>query len=223
MHNFIKNFVLVAFVSFMISGCNGETGYKTHEIELNTDTYTINAQSVQFEPFEDNPVNSDIELEIENWINDFEARVLENKIAPEELPNMQITQKIYTNNENILSMVTEKYAYIKGVHGNTWWSPKNYDIQNKKYICFDDLFYDSGYKKIVNQALTQMVEENTDYQDLWEQPKVKDGKTDNFYITEENIVLFFEPYELSYYAKGVVEFPIEKEALRGYLKEEYLK
>lgn len=209
--------------SFVISGCSGDTGYKTHEIELNTDTYTINAQSVQFEPFEDNPINGDIELEIENWINDFEARVLENKIVTEELPNMQITQKIYTNNENIISMVTEKYAYIKGAHGNTWWSVKNYDIKNRKYISLNDLFYDSGYKKIVNQILNQMVENNADYHDLWEQPKVKDGNCDNFYITDKDIVLFFEPYELSYYAKGVVEFPIEKETLRGYLKEEYLK
>ena len=209
-------------VFFTLAGCDGGKGYKTNEIELNTDSYMINAQSVQFEPLEDNPVNNDIEAEIEKWINDFETKVNGQKIKSEELPNMQIRQKIYTKNANILSMVTEKYAYTGGPHGNTWWVARNYDIKNKTYINFEDLFYDLEYKKIVNGILSKMVEENSDYQDLWEQPRVKDGKCDNFYILDKSIVLFFEPYELSYYAKGIVEFPIEANELRGYLKEEYL-
>lgn len=209
-------------IFFTLAGCSGGKGYKTNEIELNTDSYMINAQSVQFEPLEDNPINNDIEAEIEKWINDFETKVNGQKIKSEELPNMQIRQKIYTKNADILSMVTEKYAYTGGPHGNTWWVARNYDIKNKTYINFEDLFYDLEYKKIVNGILSKMVEENPDYQDLWEQPRVKDGKNDNFYILDKSIVLFFEPYELSYYAKGIVEFPIEANELRGYLKEEYL-
>lgn len=223
MHNIIKKIVCTTLLVFSVSGCSGSEEYKTHEIELNTDAYSISAESIQFEPYEENPINTDIESEIEGWINDFEARVLENKIATQELPNMQISQKVYTKNKNIISLVTQKYAYINGAHGNIWWVPRNYDIKNKTYITFNDLFYDLEYKKIVNQYLIQMSENNPDYQDLWEQPRVKDGVCDNFYITDKDIVLFFEPYELSYYAKGVVEFPIEKEMLRGYLKEEYLK
>ena len=39
--------------------------------------------------------------------------------------------------------------------------------------------------------------------------------------TDEDLVIFFSPYELSYYAKGFIEFPVRMTELNGILKEEY--
>ena len=42
-----------------------------------------------------------------------------------------------------------------------------------------------------------------------------------FYMTDEDLVIFFPPYVLSYYAKGFIEFPLRLTELNGYLNEEF--
>ena len=43
----------------------------------------------------------------------------------------------------------------------------------------------------------------------------------DFYIQDDDLVIFFQPYDLSYYARGFVEFRLDLEDLSGYMKEEY--
>ena len=93
-------------------------------------------------------MNLDIEEDRKLWLLDFEQRVSDNKIEGTELPNMQIQHKVYDNNKKIISMVTQKYIYITGAHGNTWWKPRNYDVLNNTYLALDDLFYDDVTKLI---------------------------------------------------------------------------
>lgn len=223
MYNFIKTLFIIIFC-FTISSCGNDKEYKKEDTEYKTDTYTINSENIIFSKDENFTLNTDIKQDTDNWILDFETRVSDNKIKENTLPNMQIKHKIYKINEYVISMVTTKYAYISGIHGNTWWKARNFDIKNNAYLSLKDLFYDDEYIKTLNNAMNDLVKENPEkYHDLWEKPEIAEKNLNNFYLDNKSLVIFFQPYELSYYAKGVVEFPIEVTKLRGYIKEEYLK
>ena len=223
MYNFIK-LILVFSFCVLLSSCSKGDNFEKELVEYKTEDYSINSENLLFDKGEDIILNSDIKKDLDSWISDFETRVFDNKIKGAELPNMQIRHKIYQNNEALISMVTEKYAYISGVHGNIWWKSRNFDVKSNRYLSLADLFYDGEYKRILNSKMEEMIlDEPKKYHDLWEKPEIKNDGFSNFYIDDKHLVIFFEPYELSFYAKGSVEFPIEGKELRGYIKEEYLK
>lgn len=223
MHNFIR-FVLIFSFCIILASCSNNDNIEKELIEQKSENYSISMENLSFGMGEEFTLNSDIKKDLEFWVSDFEERVVENKLKGTELPNMQIRHKIYQNNETIISMVTEKYAYINGAHGNIWWKARNFDVKNNTYLSLSDLFYDDEYKKMLNLKMEELINENPKkYHDLWEKPEIKGNSFSNFYIDKKTLVIFFEPYELSFYAKGVVEFPIEASKLRGFIKEEYLK
>ncbi len=208
----------------VLASCSKGDNFERETVEYKTDTYTINSESLSFDMGDGFILNEDIKKDNKFWISDFETRVSDNKLTGTELPNMQIRHKIYQNDDKLISMVTEKYAYISGVHGNTWWKARNFDVKNNSYLKLADLFYDDEYKKILSAKMEEIIEkEPKKYHDLWEKPEIKSDNFSNFYIDGENLIIFFEPYELSFYAKGVVEFPVEIKELRGFIKEEYIQ
>lgn len=222
MHNFVKLFGIV-FLCLLTCSCSENPGYTIEEIKDETKDYRINAEKITFITDEAKSINQDIEKETLAYEEDFKTRVSDNKVTGFELPCMQITHKVYTKNDVLISTVCEKYVYISGVHGQIWWKARNFDIKNNSYLKLCDLFYDSEYKKIINNEMERMATEDTEkYHDLWEKPEIKNKDFENFYLTDKNLVIYFQPYELSFYAKGVVEFPIDPSVLRGYIKEEYL-
>ena len=60
-----------------------------------------------------------------------------------------------------------------------------------------------------------------EYSDIWEKPVVGEAQNENFYLSNGGLVLYYKPYELSYYSRGFVEFTIPYSELYGYLKPEY--
>ena len=74
---------------------------------------------------------------------------------------------------------------------------------------------------MLNSRLEKMSRQ-AEYSDLWEKPIITDAQNEYFYFNDKGIVIFYPPYELSYYARGFVEFVIPYEDLYGYLKPEYV-
>ena len=223
MHNFIKPILLFS-LCVIVSGCSAGKTYTKDNIIHESDKFYINAETITLKNDAGAQLVSDISSDTDFWIEDFKTRVSDNMLKPNELPNLNIRHKVYTDNSSIISLVTEKYLYINGVHGNTWWKARNFNYKNNCYLSLPDLFYDDSYINMLNTIMEEMTKSDPEqYHDLWEQPTVKKENTQNFYIDGKTLVIFFQPYELSYYAKGVVKFPIEATELRGYLKEEYLK
>ena len=120
-------------------------------------------------------------------------------------------------------MISEKYTYITGLHGNSWQTAITFDSESDRILSLSDLFVDDKFYGILNERIDELINENAEeYRDLWEKPVVDKKREDKFYLEGDNLVIFYEPYELSYYARGVVEFPIPMEEIRGYVKENYL-
>ena len=226
MHNFIKCIALI-IISCLLSSCGGENKFniQVSPISYEAENYKINGENIKIpgDTATINELNTLFETEANDWIENFKSRVEISNIDLSNPPCLQMRHIIKQNNSTILSIVTEKYAYISGMHGNTWWSAKNYDVENDKILTLSDLFVDDGYIKIINEQIKEIIKANEkEYHDLWKTPELDKARKDRFYLSDGNLCIFYEPYELSYYAKGVVEFNIPIEKLRGYIKPEYL-
>lgn len=223
---FILGMVIVCLCGCDIQRIRTERGIKEYE----TDYSQVNAEVIEFTGMKNSEfeksINSEIEKSIESDLVAFDSEASENcnnvRMGNKCVLDIKWDEKY--NNNDFISVVEEKYVYVGGAHGNTVRIPKNIDIAGEKILKLSDLFTDDGYITTLNRLIDERIAEHSDeYKDLWAKPEIKDSHQTDFYIDGNNLVIFFQPYDLSYYARGFVEFPLPLDELSGYMKEEYRK
>lgn len=119
---------------------------------------------------------------------------------------------IYTNNEKILSFGLYDYQYTGGAHGLSVGSFYSYDLEKKKLIKLSDLFEPKfDYITYINDQIYRKIDSETkhdpesayayyDFNGITEDVK--------FYIEDNNLVIFFDQYEIAPYASGTPTFKI---------------
>ena len=133
---------------------------------------------------------------------------------------LEMKNEIKYNKNGLFSLVGEIYKYTQGAYGSSDRRILNVDVNNSKVILLKDLFCDEKYIDMLNAKLEKL-SEDVIYSDLWEKPIITDKQNEYFYFDNKGLVIFYPPYELSYYARGFVEFTIPYSELYGYLKPEY--
>ncbi len=196
--------------------------------EYETDFSAVRAEVIRFSGIKnaefENKLNEEIEQSAQSDLVAFdsEASACEDNVRMGNKCVMEINWNEKYNKNDFISAVEEKYIYTGGAHGNTARIPKNIDLSAEKEIKLADLFAQNGYENTLNRLINEIISENPeDYKDLWAKPEIKESHQTDFYIEDDKLVIFFRPYDLSYYARGFVEFPIDMEELSGYMKEEY--
>ncbi|MBF4694594.1 DUF3298 and DUF4163 domain-containing protein [Fusibacter ferrireducens] len=123
-----------------------------------------------------------------------------------------LSYNIYTNNEKILSFGLYDYQYTGGAHGLSSGNFYSYDLELGKQIEIKDLFEpkfdyityinDCIYRKI-DQEVKNDPDSNYAYYDF-------NGIDENikFYIEDNELVIFFDQYEIAPYAAGTPTFKI---------------
>lgn len=228
----IKRVIAAALGVMCLSSCAVGGRVRTDIVtkEYETDYSSVKAEIIELSGLEDeefeDEFNDGVEESTDSELVAFDTAAAE--IADElKMGNkcvFQTSWDVKYNKNDFLSLVEERYVYMGGAHGETAWLARNVDIAASKEIKLDDLFADSGYVNTLNRLITEQVEGNKDeYADLWEKPEIKDSNHTDFYIEEGSLVIFYQPYDLSYYARGFVEFRLPLEELRGYMKEEYAR
>lgn len=219
--------VTVILLSSCSSGAYRET-VTTDEFE--TEYSTVYAEVIAFDGMENKEYESELNLSIEGdvraSVNEFDTLAIE---ASEKLPAgvksaFKVTQEVKKNKDGFLSFIETHYIYTGGAHGSTSWYPRNIDALSAEphNLTISELFDDEGYRETINRLIDELVEKDPQkYSGLWEEPQITSENENNYYITDEELVIFFPPYTLSYYAKGFVEFPIRLGEVEGMLKEEY--
>lgn len=219
-----KIFLSILLIS-IISGCFGKgAGVDLIEKKYETDAATVEIQIPEFKNLADDDfqeaVNAEYAQMVELWLKDFAEKCEKNTNTSEKFL-FRLTQKVTLSDRSFLSVVGEAYVFTEGVHGTSSRIVRNIDTASNQIIKLPDLFQDPAFEMAINREITQIVEKNPEeYHDLWEKP-VLSANHENFYLSTEGLVIFYPPYELSYYARGFVEFCIPYEALSGYLKPEY--
>lgn len=216
---------------FLLTSCSrGSYREKITVDEFETEYSTVYAEVIAFEGIENKEYGSELNLSIESdvgaAVNEFDVLAAE---AAENLPAgvksaFKLTQEVKKNKDGFISFIESHYIYTGGAHGSTSWYPRNIDTlsDDPHDLAISELFEDDGYRDTINRLIDELIEkEQQKYSGLWEEPHITEENENNYYITDEELVIYFPPYTLSYYAKGFVEFPIRLGEVEGMLKDEY--
>ncbi len=227
MYNIVKGIILTVCVAVILSGCQ----ISSMRVEKIINEYETDDESVYIETpiisglsdknFE-NDVNSQYQEIIESIHRDFLSDSQNSKNERDGKGKLELKHEVVYNKNNLISLLGECYKYTDGFNGTNIRIVKNIDTSTNTEILLSDLFGDDEYIQMLNNKLDKISDE-AEYSDLWENPTITDAQNQYFYFTDEGIVIFYPPYELSYYARGFVEFTIPYAELYGYLKPEYSK
>ena len=226
--------VFAVSIMIFICGCAKGGGYAVRTLtdEAETDYGTVHTETLEFGGFQNKEYQSELNEmlsgDIKNTVDEFGKAAKE---ASETLPEgvkatLNITQKVTLNKDGIISLVTEHYTYLGGAHGTTVWVPYTINVNEESPHPMElrELFKtEDDYIDTINRLIDELVEADPEkYSGLWAEPHINaDDHQNQFYLTDEELVIFFPPYELSYYAKGFIEFPIRRTELNALLKDAY--
>lgn len=173
-------------------------------------------------------VNDDIRNDIMQFYNEAQTQAKEyQKDLPDEQNKFvaNVDFEVKKNSDNMLSLVLKYYKYSGGAHGYYENVAYNIDIRNGKNLNLKDLFKEGyDYKKVINEKIREEIEElvKKDPQNngIYEFNGIKEEQ--KFYIQDDNIVIYFDLYDIAPYAAGIPEFQININTIDHILKEEYV-
>ena len=219
MHNFIKLGVAAVLIT-LLCGCGNGVKIETVDKSYSSDTQAANVKIPQLKGL----ASSDLETAINDEFMTVTAELLEKfrdsakKTGEQSLFDMSTTE--HFNRNGLLSMVTDYEYFARKTHKNRFRITKNIDTEKCVPLSLSDLFDGDDYIDALNKLLSDAVSASPEkYADIWAKPKISQNQ--GFYIDGENLVIFYPPYELSYYERGFVEIPLPLEESLTYLKPEY--
>lgn len=221
-----------AAAAMLLSACAAGDGInvKTLTDESESDKATVYTETFEFSGLKNREYQSQLNEELlgitAESVNKFEKLAEDTELSDGIKAALNIRQGMKLNDKGIISFVTENYVYLGGAHGNTEWVPYtvNTNEETPHRLELRELFIDENeYIDTINRLIDEAVEADKErYSGLWAEPHINaEDNQQSYYLTDEELVIFFPPYELSYYAKGFIEFPIRRTELNRLLKEEY--
>lgn len=220
MHNPLKAVIIIT-ASFFLCSCNNGIDIKIEERFYQTDNGEVKIKLPEF--------SSDTASEFAQDVNDIYNKEISALVdaffAKEPTGNKDSTElnadtAVTRNDGRIASVVFEGEAFTGGAHGEKFRLSKTFDFEMMQEITLDRLFSDASWKTVADNKMRSLAEQGEgDYSELWEIPTTELLNPKNFYLKDNMLVLYFPPYELSYYRLGYVEFEFEKEELAGYLSD----
>ena len=113
-----------------------------------------------------------------------------------------------------LSLSFERYEYTGGAHGNTVRRSDSWDLRNGNRITLAQLFPESmDYRTYLIKAIQAEIAEEiaggeNPYFENYEENVANNFHENDFYLTPEGLVIYFQLYEIAPYSSGIREFTI---------------
>lgn len=176
--------------------------------KLNPNKFTIEY------PFIPNDSKDKVLVKVNNYIIDEVSRLFKNQVLlPEKVDFYEIfgTYEITVNKNDILSILFSMYTYVnKAAHGVTAYSSLTVNTKTGVVYSFNDLFNPKmNYVPIINAIAKQYIKDNN-IQLINEY----NGITPNqqYYLTENELVLYYQPYDYTpgYYGVFKIKIPYNK-------------
>lgn len=124
--------------------------------------------------------------------------------------NVTSEYNISYNKDNLLSVVLTLYQYTGGAHGSTSKIAYNFDVNTGKYgVLQDFLGNNPDYRAtVLKEIKTQMEKDIQKY--FPDSIKNLNGipYNQNFYLTDDGVIVYFGEYAIAPYASGISEFKI---------------
>ncbi len=169
---------------------------------------------------------SNFEKEIKKESKEYEKFYQENKEKNSDF--MKYKYEAYSkydityNKNNYLSIPLLTYQFTGGAHGMSYLKSFNYDLYNQKELTLKECFKeDVDYKKIVNDFIESEIPKSPEYyfdgnDGITGFKSISDNQ--DFYISEDGIVIYFQLYEISPYYVGIPKFTMTYDKFREVLK-----
>ena len=133
-----------------------------------------------------------------------------------------LSMDIRHNENNIVSIKFEKYAYTGGAHGISMTEYAVCDLVKNKKLTLNDIFKENAKVEIDNILDTKLRKLNG----LNSEESLRDAGffvdrvewSDNFFINNQGIGFFYNVYEIAPYASGTTELFIPFTEITGFLK-----
>lgn len=120
-----------------------------------------------------------------------------------------------TYNQNcVLSIYFDQYEYTGGAHGLTIRTSDTWDLQRSRRMELSDFFpnwndyEDDIIQIIIKQIENQMAEGNVMFFNNYEELVKSAFKTNNYYLSRDGVVIYFQQYDIAPYAAGLPTFTI---------------
>jgi hypothetical protein len=161
-------------------------------------------------PIVTNKVNKEIKFRINQTIIDEVSRLFKNSVLlPEQVDFTDVlgTNEIKLNENGLLSILFSIYTYVyHAAHGITIYSSLTFDTRSGEVIKFSDLFTTRiNYIPILSEIAKRYIKEN-DIMLINEYKGIEPSQ--EFYLTSNELVLFYQVYAYTPYAYGLLQIPI---------------
>ena len=134
--------------------------------------------------------------------------------APSE--SFHYSTQVYSVNrcEPYLSVDFFSDWYGGGAHGQQGKSSDVFDLRTGELLALEDIVDVSASYAMLNAIVEDYLRENNIY--IFDEPfDIRETPPSNFRMTEEGLVLIYNPYEIAPYSEGVIEIPLPFAALGG--------
>lgn len=189
-------------------------------VELKKQKVIVSEFSIAY-PIIINIDNNNIVTQINNSIiNEVSKLFTSQVLVPENTDFTQVlgTYEIMLNQNGILSILFSLYTYInKAAHGFTAYSSITVNVETGKVYSFNDLFNPKlYYVGFLNEIAKQYIKENNillinDYKGII--------PNQQYYLTPDALVLYYQVYEYTPYYKGLFKIKIPYKQIINLLKD----
>lgn len=122
--------------------------------------------------------------------------------------------EVYRSDDRFLSLGQEFYRYTGGAHGMGWLSATTVDLQTGQVCILKDMFREQAdYQR----RLTEITRREGEARGLpmWSFSGIREDSA--YYLTDTELVLYFQHYEIAPYSAGVVRIKIPYGEIRDIL------
>lgn len=145
----------------------------------------------------------------------YHTRKNKDALAKQEYSNrydMFADYKVKLNDQHYLSVLQSIYTYSGGAHGTTIRYSLTLDKKTGEPVTLRDLFDSDAYLYILNEYAAQQ------NKDIYLYEPVKITGQESFYLTDSELVIYYQQYEVAPYAAGFVEYHFPYTMLQSVLK-----
>lgn len=135
--------------------------------------------------------------------------------------NSTVKYFVSLNADCVLSMYRDAYVYTGGAHGNTLRKSDTFSLQTGSLIALAGLFSnDMDWRFRLLDAILRQAEQNMSenphlYFENYRELILKYFDSNNFYLTEKSIVIYYQQYEIGPYAIGIQTFDIPYQSVNA--------
>ncbi len=120
------------------------------------------------------------------------------------------------NTNSILSLYSDEYIFSGGAHGSTIRSSQNWNIKIGSQFKLDFIYStDCSYllfilKEIIKQINSEIENGSNQYFENFCELVIDNFKLDQFYLTDDEVIIYFQAYDIAPYSSGIQAFAIPR-------------